>query len=93
MANFSLKTKLPLPETQVKAITAETAKRVDKVALRVQQKYQGKVRPFSSRTRPTFIHRILAKNTVDQDVLESLHSHRTIQEILKDRVRAARRVA
>ena len=71
MANFFLKTKLPLPETQVKAITAETAKRVDKVALKVQQKYRGKVRPFSNRTRPTFKRQteVEANHTVTSEVV------------------------
>lgn len=54
MARFLLKTKLPLPEAQMQAITAETAKRIDKVALKVQQKYRGKVRSFSTKTRPSF---------------------------------------
>ena len=38
----------------MEAIAQQTAKNIDKTALKVQQKYRAKVRPFSDRTRPTF---------------------------------------
>jgi SNF2 family DNA or RNA helicase len=38
------------------------------------------------RQRPTFIHRIIARDTVDEDVVTALEGHRTVQEVLKERL-------
>ena len=44
------------------------------------------------RQRPTFIHRILCRNTIDEDIVQVLAGHGTLQDVLKERMKNRRRL-